>query len=233
MVTANGEVQTYEEAQVYVHDLDLFVTVQILDDTPAVQSLGKLCEEHGYSCEWSSGQKPHLTKQEKNIFCKTENFVPLVVPGMSTNSGTSSSSTSPQDSSSTSSSPATERRDDLAPGNWRDESISFFFLQQSFRPNEISALRWLMCAANVNVCVMKEWHASAPVQAGLVRTLPFQCRREIVGTSAGTLAIDVRLSDTAVSPLLHRCCTTVVALCLPQATVFSAVRLLLAAHKFV
>ena len=40
--------QTNEEAQVRVHDLDLFVTVQILDDTPAVLSLGKLCEEHVY-----------------------------------------------------------------------------------------------------------------------------------------------------------------------------------------
>ena len=33
VVPANGEVQTSEEAQVYVHDLDLFVT-----DTPAVLS---------------------------------------------------------------------------------------------------------------------------------------------------------------------------------------------------
>ena len=39
VVTANGEVQTNEEAQVYVHDLDLFVTVQLLDNTPAVLSL--------------------------------------------------------------------------------------------------------------------------------------------------------------------------------------------------
>ena len=61
MVTANGEVQTNEEAQVYVHHvLDLFVTVQILDDTFAVLSFGKLCEEHGYSTKWTSGQKPHL-----------------------------------------------------------------------------------------------------------------------------------------------------------------------------
>ena len=29
VVTANGEVQTNEEAQVYVHDLDLFVTVPL------------------------------------------------------------------------------------------------------------------------------------------------------------------------------------------------------------
>ena len=34
VVTANGEVQTNEEAQVYVYDLDLFVTVQLLDETP-------------------------------------------------------------------------------------------------------------------------------------------------------------------------------------------------------
>ena len=41
VVTVNGEVQTNEEAQVYVHDLDLYVTMQILDDTPAVLSLAK------------------------------------------------------------------------------------------------------------------------------------------------------------------------------------------------
>ena len=51
VVTANGEVQTNEEAQVCVHDLDLFVTVQLLDETPAVLSLGKLCSEHGCSYE--------------------------------------------------------------------------------------------------------------------------------------------------------------------------------------
>ena len=45
LTTANGEVQTNEEAQVYVHDLDLFVTVRLLEDTPAGLSLGRLCEE--------------------------------------------------------------------------------------------------------------------------------------------------------------------------------------------
>ena len=45
--TADGEVQTNEEAQENVHDLDLFVTVQLLEETPAVLSLGKLCEDHG------------------------------------------------------------------------------------------------------------------------------------------------------------------------------------------
>ena len=60
VATDNREVQRNKDAQVSVHDLDLFVTVQILDDTPAVLSFGKLCEEHGYSYEWTSGQKPLL-----------------------------------------------------------------------------------------------------------------------------------------------------------------------------
>ena len=47
-VTAIGEVHTNKEAQVYVHDLGILVTVQLLEDTPTVLSLGKLCEEHGY-----------------------------------------------------------------------------------------------------------------------------------------------------------------------------------------
>ena len=67
VVTANGEVQTNEQAQVYVHDLDLFLTMQVLDDMPAVLSLGKLREEHGYSYEWVSGQQPQLTKNGHKI----------------------------------------------------------------------------------------------------------------------------------------------------------------------
>ena len=56
VVTANGEVQTNEEAQVYVCDLDLFITEQLLENTQAVLSLGKLCSEHGYLVEWIGGQ---------------------------------------------------------------------------------------------------------------------------------------------------------------------------------
>ena len=112
VIAANGEVQTSEEAQVYVHDLDLFVTVQILDDTPAVPSFGKFCEEHGSANEWAGGQKPHLTKHGKRFLCKTENFVRVVVPGLSSSSSAGSSASFQQDSSSTSPSPASLRSDD-------------------------------------------------------------------------------------------------------------------------
>ena len=86
VITANGEVQTHEEAIVYVKELDIFLTMKVLDNTPAVLSLGKLCDENGYSCEWINGQKPHLIKDGIRIICNTENFVPVVVPGLSSSS---------------------------------------------------------------------------------------------------------------------------------------------------
>ena len=60
VITCNGEVQTHEEATVYAKELDIFLTMKVLDNTPAVLSLGKLCDENGYSYEWINGPKPHL-----------------------------------------------------------------------------------------------------------------------------------------------------------------------------
>ena len=116
VITANGEVQTHEEATVYVKELDIFLTMKVLENTPAVLSLGKLCDENGYSYEWTNGPKPHLIKNEIRIPCNTENFVPVVVPGLSSSSsGSSSTSKTPSrqeshssSSSSTSSSSPTE-----------------------------------------------------------------------------------------------------------------------------
>ena len=93
IITANGQVQTHEEATVYVTELDIFLTMKVLEDTPAVLSLGKLCDENGYSYEWITGQKPHLIKDGTRIPCNTENFVPIVVPGLSTSSSSSLPST--------------------------------------------------------------------------------------------------------------------------------------------
>ena len=53
VITANGKCKRVRKQQ-------CTSTVQILGDTPAVLSLEKLCEEHGYSHEWANGQKPHL-----------------------------------------------------------------------------------------------------------------------------------------------------------------------------
>ena len=106
-ITGVGEVQTHEEATVYVKELDIFLTMKVLENTPAVLSLGKLCDEKGYSYEWINGQKPHLIKNGIRIPCNTENFVAIVVPGLSSSSsGSSSTSKTPsrQESHSSSSS---------------------------------------------------------------------------------------------------------------------------------
>ena len=92
VITANGEVPTHEAAIVYVKELGIFLTMKVLENTPAVLSLGKLCDENGYSYEWINGLKPHLIKDGIRIICNTENFVPIVVPGLTSSSSTSSSS---------------------------------------------------------------------------------------------------------------------------------------------
>ena len=66
--------------------MDILLTMKVLENTPAVLSLGKLCDENGYSFEWINGQKLHLIKNGIRIQCNTENFVPIVVPGLSATS---------------------------------------------------------------------------------------------------------------------------------------------------
>ena len=133
VITANGEVQTHEEATVYVKELGIFLTMKVLDNTPAVLSLGKLCEDDGYSYEWINDQKPLHMKNGIRIPCNTENFVPIVVPGLTSSSScsshpstsmtpsrqeidhpTSSSSSSTSPSTTVSSDSGTRAREDLS-----------------------------------------------------------------------------------------------------------------------
>ena len=149
-ITANGEVQTHEEATVYVKELDIFLTMKVLENTPAVLSLGKFCDENGYSYEWINGQKPHLIKDGIRILCSTENFVPNLVPGLSTNSSSGSSSTSmtlarqerhcSTSSSSSSSSPRvseiqTQEREDRIESDMSPVTVSTMVDERSGRPD--------------------------------------------------------------------------------------------------
>ena len=68
VLPANGEVQTNEEATVYVKELEISLTMKVLEDTAAVLSPGKLCDENGYSYEWINGQKRYSdTVQHKEL----------------------------------------------------------------------------------------------------------------------------------------------------------------------
>ena len=82
VMSANGDLQTREEATGNVKKLDFFVKVMLLEETPAVLSLVKLCEDHGYTYHWISGQKPHLIRNGKRMDCNISNYVPCVAPGL-------------------------------------------------------------------------------------------------------------------------------------------------------
>ena len=85
IVRAIGKLLTKEDETVYVKELNLFVTVMLLEDTPAVLSLGKLCEDHGYTYHRTSG---HISSKNGR------NYVPFVVSGLSTSSSSSATLTS-------------------------------------------------------------------------------------------------------------------------------------------
>ena len=153
VITANGEVQTHEEATVYVKELDIFLTLKVLENTPAVLSLGKLCDENGYSYDWINGRKPHLIKNGIRIPCNTENFVPIVVPGLSSSSsGSSSTSKTPSrqeshsssSSSTSSSSPTvseiqTREREDQTESDISPVHVSTTVDDRSGRPDDTQA----------------------------------------------------------------------------------------------
>ena len=96
VITAFGEVQdAMKGPQFTSKNWTIFLSMQILEDTPAVLSLGKLGDEHGYSYQWINGQKNHISlKNGIRIQCNTENFVPVVDPGLSATPSGSSTSTS-------------------------------------------------------------------------------------------------------------------------------------------
>ena len=84
--------QTFEKAQIDVHHLGLSVTVQYsMERRQFYRS-----ENYAKTVDIPlSGKKPRLTKSGKTITFRTDNHVPLVVPGLSTSSGSSTSSKSP------------------------------------------------------------------------------------------------------------------------------------------
>ena len=58
----------------------------LLQETPAVLAVRKLCDEHGYAYHWKSGQNLQLIKNGKRTDCNISNYAPFVVPGISSSS---------------------------------------------------------------------------------------------------------------------------------------------------
>ena len=98
--------------------------------------------------EWINGQKPHLIKDGIRIICNTENFVLIVVPGLSSSSSASSSTLRTplkQDSHSSSSSSLTvgeiqvREREDAPDSDISPVPVSELVDDGSGQPDEIQA----------------------------------------------------------------------------------------------
>ena len=88
VIAANGEVQTHEEATVYVKELDI-VDSESPRGYASILSLGKLLRWKRIFLWIDQRSKPHLINNGIRIQCNTENFIPIVVPGLSTCSSSS------------------------------------------------------------------------------------------------------------------------------------------------
>ena len=92
VITAIGEVQTHEEATVYVKELDIFLTMKVLEKHASSIVAWKAFAMKTDILTNGSTVKNHISLKTGFVYneCNTENFVPIVVPGLSTSSSSCS-----------------------------------------------------------------------------------------------------------------------------------------------
>ena len=77
--TANGSITTDEVVNMKVSDLNEVIQAYVVEDSPTLISLGKLCTESGYDFIWKAGQVPFLRKDgKKKVPCVPDMNVPIV-----------------------------------------------------------------------------------------------------------------------------------------------------------
>ena len=79
MSTANGIIRPERGVQISIDPLNITTGALVLENSPAVLSLGKLCQISGFKFNWEPGQRPTLTD---SLGFTTEldvrNFVPVL-----------------------------------------------------------------------------------------------------------------------------------------------------------
>ena len=99
VMTANGGLQTREEATENVKELDSFVTVMLLDETPAVLLSGSSSRIMGVPTAGKAVENHMSPKMARTIDCNISNYVQFVVRGITASSSTTPTPTSPSYSS--------------------------------------------------------------------------------------------------------------------------------------
>ena len=65
----SAEMDTLTKSCSPTTELEKFLTIKVLENTPAVLSIGKLCDENGYSYEWIKERSK--TTSHKKRYSKT------------------------------------------------------------------------------------------------------------------------------------------------------------------
>ena len=79
LATANGVIRPERGVQLSIDPLNITTTALVLENSPAVLSLGKLCALEGFTFHWESGRRPTLTDEigiETDL--EVRNFVPVL-----------------------------------------------------------------------------------------------------------------------------------------------------------
>ena len=67
--TANGQVKAQWEADIYVQELECWLPSLLLQNTPAVLSLGRLVENEGFEFIWKTHETPYLLRGDTKVLC--------------------------------------------------------------------------------------------------------------------------------------------------------------------
>ena len=79
LITADGSTEANEVADVKLSALPEPVQPFVLDQTPAVLSVGTRCADQGYSCVWSANGKPIMVRpDDKIVQLRVEGHVPVL-----------------------------------------------------------------------------------------------------------------------------------------------------------
>ena len=81
--TANGSTSTSDVAEIVVDELDETVKPHVLDETPAVLSIGRRCMKMGYAFHWMPGKLPFMVTpkqgQQGFVHLQVKDDIPYLV----------------------------------------------------------------------------------------------------------------------------------------------------------
>ena len=78
--TANGPTSTSDVAEIVVDELDETVKPHVLDETPAVLSIGRRCMKVGYAFHWMPGKLPFMvTPKQGFVHLQVKDDIPYLL----------------------------------------------------------------------------------------------------------------------------------------------------------